>query len=75
MNAHECKALPQALEARFEQQGHRHEGMSPPGRPKVELRALGGALLADRWFGWAFIDQKGAQSYFAGRGFRGLPRV
>ena len=36
--------------------------------PKV--RALGGALFADRRYGHVFVYHNGAQSYYASRGFR-----
>ena len=44
--------------------------MTPP-----EIRALGGALFCDRRFDTVFMYHNGAQSYYAGRGFRGLLRV
>jgi hypothetical protein len=37
----------------------------------VEVRKLGGALFGDRRFGRVFVYHNGAQSYYAGRGFRG----
>lgn len=40
-----------------------------------EIRKLGGALFGDRRFGRVFIYHNGAQSYYAGRGFRGSLRV
>lgn len=40
-----------------------------------EMRSLGGALFCDRRFGKVFVYHNGAQSYYAGRGFRGLLRV
>jgi hypothetical protein len=36
-----------------------------------EIRKLGGALFGDHRFGGVFIYHNGAQSYYAGRGFRG----
>ena len=41
--------------------------MTPP-----DVRALGGALFSDRRFGRVFVYHNGAESYYAGRGFRGL---
>ena len=41
----------------------------------VEIRKLGGALFADFRFGKVFVYHNGAQSYYAGRGFRGLLRI
>jgi len=41
----------------------------------VEIRRLGGALFGDRRFGRVFVYHNGAQSYYSGRGFRGLLRV
>lgn len=40
-----------------------------------DVRALGGALFADRRYGRVFVYHNGAQSYYAARGFRGLLRV
>lgn len=41
----------------------------------AEMRALGGALFCDRRFGRVFTYHNGAQSYYAGRAFRGTLRV
>jgi hypothetical protein len=41
--------------------------MTPP-----EIRALGGALFCDRRYDTVFMYHNGAQSYYAGRGFRGM---
>lgn len=35
------------------------------------IRALGGAIFCDRRFGQVFLYHNGAESYYAGRGFRG----
>ncbi len=40
-----------------------------------EIRKLGGALFGDFRFGKAFVYHNGAQSYYAGRGFRGTLKV
>ncbi len=40
-----------------------------------DVRALGGALFCDRRYGKVFVYHNGAQSYYAGRGFRGSIRV
>jgi hypothetical protein len=40
-----------------------------------EMRKLGGGLFGDRRFGRVFLYHNGAQSYYAGRGFRGSLRV
>lgn len=40
-----------------------------------EMRQLGGALFGDRRFGRVFTYHNGVQSYYAGRGFRGVARV
>lgn len=37
----------------------------------AEVRALGGAIFADRRYGRVFVYHNGAQSYYASRGFRG----
>jgi hypothetical protein len=41
----------------------------------AEIRELGGAIFGDRRFGRVFVYHNGAESYYAGRGFRGLLRV
>jgi hypothetical protein len=40
-----------------------------------EIRKLGGAIFGDRRFGRVFIYHNGAESYYSGRGFRGVLRV
>jgi hypothetical protein len=40
-----------------------------------EIRKLGGAIFGDFRFGRVFVYHNGAQSYYGGRGFRGLLRV
>lgn len=44
-------------------------------RTPDEVRKLGGALFCDRRFGRVFTYHNGAESYYAGRGFRGSLRV
>ena len=39
------------------------------------IRKLGGALFCDRRFNTVFVYHNGAESYYAGRGFRGWLRV
>lgn len=39
------------------------------------VRQLGGALFGDRRYGQVFVYHNGAQSYYAGRGFRGMLRI
>jgi Protein of unknown function (DUF4256) len=41
----------------------------------VDMRKLGGALFGDRRFGRVFMYHNGAESYYAGRAFRGSLRV
>jgi uncharacterized protein DUF4256 len=41
----------------------------------ADIRKLGGALYCDRRYGRVFVGYNGAQSYYAGRGFRGSLRV
>jgi hypothetical protein len=41
----------------------------------ADMRTLGGALFGDRRFGRVFVYHNGAESYYAGRGFRGLLRM
>ncbi len=40
-----------------------------------EVRKLGGALFCDRRFNTVFVYHNGAESYYAGRAFRGSLRV
>jgi hypothetical protein len=40
-----------------------------------EMRKLGGALFCDRRFNTVFVYHNGAESYYAGRAFRGWLRV
>ena len=40
-----------------------------------EIRKLGGAIFADYRYGRVFVYHNGAESYYAGRGFRGSLRV
>jgi hypothetical protein len=40
-----------------------------------EIRKLGGALFCDRRFNTVFVYHNGAESYYAGRAFRGSLRV
>ncbi len=39
------------------------------------IRKLGGAIFGDRRFGRVFIYHNGADSYYGGRGFRGILKV
>ena len=41
----------------------------------ADIRDLGGAVFADFRYGKVFIYHNGAESYYAGRAFRGLLRV
>lgn len=41
----------------------------------ADIRKLGGALFCDRRYDTVFTYHNGAESYYAGRGFRGLLRV
>jgi hypothetical protein len=41
----------------------------------ADIRQLGGALFADYRYGKVFVYHNGAQSYYAGRAFRGLLQV
>ncbi len=40
-----------------------------------EIRKLGGAIFGDHRFGRVFVYHNGAESYYAGRAFRGSLRV
>ena len=40
-----------------------------------DIRKLGGAIFADYRFGHVFVYHNGAESYYAGRAFRGSLRV
>jgi len=44
-------------------------------RTPSEIRKLGGALFCDRRFNTVFVYHNGAESYYAGRAFRGSLRV
>lgn len=44
-------------------------------RTPPAIRALGGAIFGDRRFDTVFVYHNGAESYYAGRGFRGTLRV
>ncbi len=44
-------------------------------RAPDDIRKLGGALFGDRRYGHVFVYHNGAQSYFSGRGFRGVLRI
>ena len=44
-------------------------------RTPSEIRELGGAIFCDRRYNHVFTYHNGAQSYYAGRGFRGSLRV
>jgi Protein of unknown function (DUF4256) len=44
-------------------------------RAPADIRKLGGAIFGDRRFGRVFVYHNGAESYYAGRGFRGSLRV
>ncbi|HEY4415970.1 MAG TPA: DUF4256 domain-containing protein [Verrucomicrobiae bacterium] len=41
----------------------------------ADIRKLGGAIYGDRRYGRVFVGHNGADSYYQGRGFRGLLRV
>lgn len=41
----------------------------------ADIRKLGGAIFADYRYGTVFVYHNGAESYYAGRGFRGSLRV
>ena len=41
----------------------------------ADIRKLGGAIFCDRRFNKVFLYHNGAESYYAGRAFRGLLRV
>ena len=40
-----------------------------------DIRELGGAVFCDRRYDHVFLYHNGAESYYAGRGFRGSLRV
>jgi hypothetical protein len=44
-------------------------------RTPCDIRKLGGAIFADFRYGNVFVYHNGAESYYAGRGFRGSLRV
>ncbi|WP_432412146.1 DUF4256 domain-containing protein [Rasiella sp. SM2506] len=41
----------------------------------AEIRKLGGAIFGDFRYGTVFVYHNGAQSYYAGRGFRGKLKI
>ncbi|HEY1730910.1 MAG TPA: DUF4256 domain-containing protein, partial [Terriglobales bacterium] len=41
----------------------------------ADVRKLGGAIFGDRRFGRVFVYHNGAESYYAGRAFRGSLKV
>ncbi len=41
----------------------------------ANIRALDGAIFGDKRFGRVFVYHNGVQSYYSGRGFRGLLRI
>jgi Protein of unknown function (DUF4256) len=41
----------------------------------ADIRKLAGALYCDRRYGRVFVGHNGAESYYGGRGFRGVLRV
>lgn len=41
----------------------------------AEIRELGGAIYGDRRYNRVFIGHNGAESYYSGRGFRGVLKV
>ena len=44
-------------------------------RTPAEIRKLGGALFCDRRYETVFVYHNGAESYYGGRGFRGLLKI
>ena len=44
-------------------------------RTPAEIRELGGAIYGDRRYGRVFVGHNGAESYYGGRGFRGVLRI
>jgi hypothetical protein len=41
----------------------------------TDIRDLGGAIYGDRRYGRVFVGHNGAESYYSGRGFRGVLKV
>ena len=41
----------------------------------ADIRQQGGGLFGDRRYGRVFVYHNGAQSYYSGRGFRGMLKV
>jgi hypothetical protein len=44
-------------------------------RTPEKIRKLGGALFCDRRFDTVFVYHNGAESYYSGRGFRGILKI
>jgi len=69
--------LLRTLKARFEKNMSRHKGLewAEVQATPADVRKLGGALFGDRRYGRVFVFHNGADSYYAGRGFRGSLKV
>jgi hypothetical protein len=59
----------------FEQLGNFDTKTSSWVKTPSAIRKLGGALFCDRRFDTVFVYHKGAESYYAGRAFRGSLRL
>ena len=59
----------------LQQLGHFDTKTSSWLKTTSDIRKLGGAIFADRRFGRVFTHHNGAESYYAGRAFRGSLRV
>ena len=59
----------------LQQQGEFDTKSSSWVKAPADIRKLGGGLYGDRRYDRVFIYHNGAQSYYSGRGFRGVLRV
>ena len=59
----------------LQQLGHFDNKTSSWIKTPADIRKLGGAIFADYRFGRVFVYHNGAESYYAGRAFRGWLRV
>ena len=59
----------------LQQLGHFDAKTSSWVKTPAAIRKLGGAIFCDYRFGTVFVYHNGAESYYAGRGFRGSLRV
>ncbi|OIK16481.1 hypothetical protein BIV60_04190 [Bacillus sp. MUM 116] len=67
--------LTEELYRELQKLGHFDTKTSSWVKTPANIRKLGGAIFCDRRFDTVFVYHNGAESYYAGRGFRGSLRV